>query len=107
MSEGGPHIDEHDTYGKKIGVLAAILAVLLSVFTISAHRAHTETIELQNDTNDLWSQYQAKRIRDYQLETNLDLLSVVSSASPAKTKLIESYEEKHKEYAKELEEIKA
>jgi len=107
MAEGAElHIDENDSLGKKIGVLAAILAVLLSLFTISAHRAHTETIELQNETNDLWSYYQAKRIRSYQLEMNSDLLEVISSANPEKTKLIKNYADKQTQYKKDLEELK-
>src|SRR5579872_4710718 len=107
MTEGAElHIDENDNYGKKIGILASILAVLLSIFTISAHRVHTETIELQNETNDLWSHYQAKRIRSYQLEMNSDLLAVISSANPEKTKLIKSYADKQTQFQKEMEEIK-
>lgn len=100
------HIDEHDSYGKKVGVLASILAVLLSLFTISAHRAHTETIELQNETNDLWSRYQSKRIREYQLEMNLDLLKALGSVTPAKNKLIKSYVDQRGKYGNELDEIK-
>ncbi|MDR3478462.1 MAG: DUF4337 domain-containing protein [Gammaproteobacteria bacterium] len=107
MSEGHElHVDPHDSYGKRVGAQAAILAVLLSVFTICAHRAHTETIVLQNDSNDQWSQYQAKRIRDYQLEMNLDILKVVGATSPESTSLTKAYATKHEEYRKELEELK-
>ena len=107
MAEGSElHIDENDSFGKKIGILAAVLAVLLSFFTISAHRSHTESIELQNETNDLWSHYQAKRIRSYQLELNTDLLSVISSATPEKSKLIKNYNDKQTQYKKDIEEIK-
>lgn len=100
------HIDEHDNYGKKIGVLASILAVLLSIFTILAHRAHTETIELQNETNDLWSHYQTKRIRSDQLEMNSDLLTVISSANPQKNELIKNYAEKHAKLNKDIDALK-
>jgi hypothetical protein len=107
MSEGHElHVDPNDSYGKRVGAQAAILAVLLSVFTICAHRSHTETIVLQNDSNDQWSQYQAKRIRDYQLEMNLDLLKVVSTGNPETATLMKAYTTKHEEYGKELEELK-
>lgn len=106
MSEkGGIHIDQHDPYGKTVGVLAAILAVLLSFFTILAHRTHTATIILQNESNDQWSRYQAKRIRDYQLEMNLDLLKFFPANSESST-LIKTYSDKHNVYHKELDEIK-
>lgn len=107
MAEGSEiHIDENDPYGKKIGLLAAILAVMLSVFTISAHRAHTETIELQNETNDLWSHYQSKRIREYQTELNQELVTVVAPPSPEKTKLIDEYTKQNAKYKTDLDEIK-
>jgi len=107
MSEGAEmHIDPQDSYGKFVGTLAAILAVLLSIFTILAHRSHTESIELQNETNDSWAQYQAKRIRDYQLEMNTGLLSVVGANSSEKKLLLMSYSKKHEDYTKELDKIK-
>jgi hypothetical protein len=106
MSEGALHIDPHDSLGKKIGLLAAILAVSLSVFTISAHRAHTATIILQTEANDSWSHYQAKRIRDSQLEFNIDILKTLAPNNANATALIESYVKKHEEYSKELDEIK-
>jgi hypothetical protein len=99
-------IDPNDHYGKKIGILAAILAVLLSIFTITAHRSHTETIVLQNASNDDWSQYQSKRIRDYQLEMNMDLVNLLGVANPNTTKLIKAYAAKHTAYTEELAEIK-
>ncbi len=100
------HVAPGDNYGKKIGLLAAGLAVLLSLFTISAHRSHTETIVLQNNSNDAWAQYQSKRIRDYQLEMNMDLLNLLATGNPKTAKLITSYATKHAEYTKELVDIK-
>ena len=76
------HIDQNDPYGKKIGVMASVIAVILSIFTIVGHRARTETIILQNFLNDQWSHYQAKRTRDYQLELNLDTIKLLASSNP-------------------------
>ena len=102
----GAHVDPHDTFGKIVGILAAVLAVLLSIFTISAHRAHTETIIFQNEANDMWSQYQAKRIRSYQLELTMDLLKTISTDKAGSEKLITVYSKKHDEYQHELGELK-
>ncbi len=88
------HIESHDTYGQRVGVIAAILAVFLSIFTICAHREHTDSIELQNDSNDNWALYQAKHNRDYQLEMNMDLLKVIAPSNPSAAKLMSAYANK-------------
>lgn len=100
------HIDPNDTTGKLVGVLAACLAVFLSIFTICAHRSHTESIALQNEANDKWAQYQSKRIRDYQLEMNSELLSVLAANNADARKLMDKYASKDQEYKKELDELK-
>ena len=105
MSEG-VHVAPNDSFGKKVGIFTAILAVLLSVFTISAHRAHTETIKLQSVANDQWAFYQAKRIRDDQLELNADLLKVLAVNNVKASQLIAIYAAKHNDYVKKLQAIK-
>jgi hypothetical protein len=107
MSEGLEiEVDQHDAFGKRVGVLAAVLAVLLSIFTINAHRAHTETIVLQNEANDQWAYYQGKKIRDYQIEMNLDLLKLLAPSNPQSAQIITAYNTKRATYAKELTDIK-
>lgn len=96
----------HDSFGKAVGILTAILAVMLSVFTISAHRAHTNTIILQNSANDAWSRYQAKRIRDYQLEMSMDLLKILAPSNPDASKTMKDYNTKRDQYTKDLSDIK-
>ena len=100
------HIDPQDSFAKIVGLLAACFAVLLSIFTISAHRAHTETIMMQDEATDQWSYYQAKRIRDYQLEMNGDLLKVLAASHPDTAKLTVAYHKKREEYKNELDDIK-
>ena len=39
--EGEKH---HDPLGQRVGIMAAVLAVLLAVVTIASHRTHTEAI---------------------------------------------------------------
>ena len=56
-------VEASDPFGKKIGVLAAILAVLLGIVTIVSHRAHTDAVLYKSDANDKWSFYQSKRIK--------------------------------------------
>src|SRR5438309_1760374 len=62
--EGG----EADPMGKRVGVLAAVLAVFLAIVTIESHRAHTEGILLKTEANDQWNFYQAERLKLHTLE---------------------------------------
>ena len=100
------HVDAKDTFGKMTALQTAILAVLLSVFTIYSHRAHTETIMLGNETTNQWSHYQAKRIRDYQLEMNTGLVKLLAPNSTESAKILEDYAKQKEKYSKDLEEIK-
>ena len=101
-----PHGESLDSFGKMTALQTAVLAVLLSVFTICSHRMHTETIVLGNEASNQWSHYQAKRIRDFQLQLNTEMLKLTAPASAEVTKTIEDYGKQRAEYRKELEELK-
>ena len=101
-----PEIGEHDSSGKLIGVQVAILAVLLSIFTIFAHREHTNTLLFSNKTSDSWAHYQAKRIRAYQLEMNTSLIKLLAPNSTEAIGTLKANANKAETYGKELEEIK-
>ena len=77
MSELEIHheVEAADPLGKKIGVLAAVLAVFLGIVTIASHRAHTNAVLLKSEANDRWSLYQSKRIKFHSLELGIDLLN--------------------------------
>ena len=76
-------VEVNDPFGKKIGVLASILAVLLGVVTIVSHRAHTDAVLFKSEANDKWSFYQAKRIKFHSLELGVDLLNAMPDRGPA------------------------
>jgi uncharacterized protein DUF4337 len=59
--------------GKRIGLTMASVAVLLAISTMLGHRAHTESILLQNRASDRWAFYQAKNIRAHMYEANSEL----------------------------------
>ncbi len=100
------HLASNDSFGKMIGTQTAILAVLLSIFTIFSHQAHTETIVLGNEASNQWSHYQAKRIRDYQLEMNIKLLQLTAPGTQETKNTIAEYSQQSVVYKKELAEIK-
>jgi hypothetical protein len=98
------HVDADPT-GKKVGVLAAVLAVFLAIVTIESHRAHTEGILLKTDANDQWNFYQAERLKLHNLEVGQTLLSTLAAtenAAAGNTRRkfeadIRKYDEKSKE----------
>src|ERR1700728_5114 len=94
-------VEGADPLGKKIGVLASILAVLLGIVTIVSHRAHTDAVLFKSDANDKWSFYQAKRIKFHSLELGVDLLNALPAHNPAADQTLARYEKEKKRYTKE------
>jgi Domain of unknown function (DUF4337) len=96
----------NDPAGKKVGVLAAVLAVFLAVVTIESHRAHTEGILLKTDANDQWNFYQAERLKLHNLEVGEELLSLLGvKGDEAIGKALRKYQSdigKYDEKSKEL-----
>src|SRR4051812_36980278 len=88
-----------DPLSKRIGVLAAILAVLLGIVTIVSHRAHTSAVLLKSDANDRWSLYQSKRIKFHSLELGIDLLNALPGRTPASAQTLSRYEKEKTRYA--------
>jgi hypothetical protein len=97
-------VEGADPFGKKIGILASILAVLLGIVTIVSHRAHTDAVLFKSDANDKWSFYQAKKIKFHSLELGVDLLKAMTAPSPDATATLERYEKEKKRYTKESDE---
>src|SRR5476649_1607536 len=63
-----------DPNTRRVGVLVGIVGVLLSVVTIASHRAHTHAVIHRTESNDQWTYYQAKKIRESNAEVALTLL---------------------------------
>jgi hypothetical protein len=76
------HADDPNT--RRVGILVGIVGILLSVVTIASHRAHTDAVIHRTESNDLWSYYQAKKIRENTDEVAASLLQALG-AEPAKT----------------------
>ncbi len=91
-------VEHHDDLGRKVGVLASLVAVLLAVVTILSHRAHTDAVLLKAETNDKWSYYQSKRIKFHNLELGEDIMRAMPVRTPAAEKSLERYAEEKKKY---------
>jgi hypothetical protein len=94
-------VEGGDPFGKKIGVLTAVIAVVLGVVTIISHRAHTDAVLFKSQANDKWSFYQAKRIKFHSLELGEDLMHALGADSPAATKALDRYGKEKQRYTRE------
>jgi hypothetical protein len=72
-----------DPYTRTVGILVGVVGILLSVVTISSHRAHTGAVIHRTESNDAWAYYQAKKIREYDSELALTVLRSLAT-DPAK-----------------------
>jgi len=88
-----------DPFGKKIGILASVVAVFLAVVTIVSHRAHTDAVLMKSEANDKWSYYQSKRIKFHSLELGEDLVNVLGGKSADAQKMLDKYGAEKKKYA--------
>jgi hypothetical protein len=108
MSHGVPHEAQHaeDHTAKGVGLLAAILAIGLTMVTIASHRTHTHGIVARSEANDLWAHYQSKRIKLHSQELGLDLLTAQGLKTEAADFVKKKYEDERDRQAKESEKIK-
>src|SRR6185295_18791385 len=97
----GAH-EKHDPMGQRVGIMAAVLAVLLANVTISSHRAHTEAIIARSEANDKWQQYQSTRVKFHSLELGEDLIATLAPAhSEEKVQKYEKDKSKQEEKGKD------
>src|SRR3954468_14849594 len=108
MEHGHGHEEGHanDPLSKKFGAQAALLAVALAIVTILSHRAHTEGVMEKAEANDMWSYYQATKIKHHNLELGTDLLAALGAKGEAADKMAEKYKEDKEKYDKKAEKIK-
>src|SRR5713226_8974746 len=98
------HEVDKDPVGKKVGILAAVLAVFLAIVTIASHRAHTAAILSKTNANDQWNLYQANRLKAHNLEVGQDVILLMTKGEGEGGKKIEEYKkgiEKYEDKGKE------
>jgi Domain of unknown function (DUF4337) len=106
MSELEIHheVEVADPIGRRIGVQASLIAVILAVVTILSHRAHTEAVLLKSAANDTWQRYQSTRVKFHSIEVGEDLISSLLSKDRAAQKMAE-YEKSKAKYDRQSEEL--
>jgi len=99
--EGGE--EKHDPMGQRVGIMAAVLAVLLAIVTIASHRSHTDAIISRSEANDKWQQYQSTRVKFHSLELGEDLMAALAPANAGeKLKRYEKDKSKQEEKGKDI-----
>lgn len=96
---------ESDPTGKRVGVLAALLAVALAIVTIASHRTHTAAIMQKSSANDAWSYYQATRVKYHNLELGESLVQVFGAKGQSAERMLADYASQKKKYAAQSRQI--
>lgn len=93
-------------YTLLVSVTLSILAVLVAGATLLGHRAHTEELLLQSHATDQWAYYQAKNIRQHEVQGLADLLGSLAPADKAKTEALrQNYLKEAERYSGEKDDI--
>jgi hypothetical protein len=66
-----------------VGITMIVVAVLLAIATMLAHRTHIKEVLVQTRANDQWMNYQAKITHANMYETNSDLAALLKGEAPA------------------------
>lgn len=84
MNEYSKEMKEAGESGMRhVSLAISVLAVLVAMVTVLGHRTHTEAVLTQTRAADQWNLYQAKKIRQEQVSTTTDLLSLQPSSNDA------------------------
>jgi hypothetical protein len=89
-----------------VAVTISILAVLVAIATLFGHRASTEKVILQTKATDHWAYYQAKNIRQREMQSVADILGTLTASDKEKAAALrEKYLKEVERYAGEKDEI--
>ena len=94
-----------DPLTRRVGILVGVVGILLSVVTISSHRAHTQAVIHRTESNDQWAFYQAKKIRESTNDVALTLLQALgtdASKNDATTHKLTAARDKYADEAREI-----
>lgn len=85
-----------DQLAKNVGIMAAMIATVLALVTISSHRAHTEAVLAKAEASDQWAFYQAKSLKRNNAALGADL-SRLAGAEPTKASSVSDHFQKEAE----------
>ena len=100
----GHHADGDDPLGKRVGLQVGLIGIVLAIVTIAAHRQHTAAVIHRTSSNDQWSFYQAKKIREHSSEVGEQVVGLLAPDRVAAAK--EVFGAQREKYASDAEGIK-
>lgn len=99
------HAAADDEWGRRVGVMVAIIGILLAVVTISSHRAHTAAVIERTKANDQWAFFQSKKLRQHLAELGGSLAGALASDPTRVQGLIDKFGGDRDRYAHDAEAI--
>ena len=85
------HDHSGDTCAQRVGVAVGVIGIILAIVTIGSHRAHTQAVINRTEENDLWSFYQARKIRQQVLDVGTGLARALSQDDGKMQPVIEQF----------------
>lgn len=93
----------HDRSLRPVSFTISVLAVLVAIVTVLGHRAHTHAVLAQTRASDDWNFYQAHKIRQYDTQLTVDMLSALPARDSASAaRLVAGYQAHLKKWNQEL-----
>jgi hypothetical protein len=80
---------------RPVSFTMSLFAVLVAVTTVLGHRTHTQAVLDQARASDQWNLYQAKKIRQYNTQLTVDLLSALPIRDAAAANKVTSTYQAH------------
>lgn len=88
-----------------VSLIISVLAVLVAMVTVLGHREHTEAVLAQARASDQWNQYQARRIRQFQVGLAADALALQPGIDKAAAQpKLQEYKQRDTRLRQQLEE---
>jgi hypothetical protein len=97
------HAEDPNT--RRVGILVGVVGILLSVVTIASHRAHTNAVIHRTESNDQWSYYQAKKIREATTDIAITLIQSLGTDPAKVAPAVQKLESARDKYAGDEKEI--
>jgi hypothetical protein len=97
------HAEDPNT--RRVGILVGVVGILLSVVTIASHRAHTNAVIHRTESNDQWSYYQAKKIREATTDIAITLIQSLGTDQAKVAAAAQKLEAARDKYASDEKEI--
>jgi hypothetical protein len=94
-----------DPNTRRVGILVGVVGILLSVVTIASHRAHTDAVIHRTESNDQWSYYQAKKIRENTEEVAMTLLQSLGTDAAKSDAVVHKLDAARAKFASDAEKI--